>query len=199
MKNQTVDDHFSHQLEEHSPQSAEGCAGLSRAPQWTCEICPARPVCVGCQRGRTRRRRRGRPGPGLQDPRQTGRSASAGRPGSRAATTMKTTHMKIPRYDSSFRNMQIKLLRLWECVSIDRLPRRGSGLSHHSPGLLVFGLQDARVEDLQEQLQTSRWNKLQDGKKNTNSKCFLSHLVFVCCGLIFIFGSKTTYLRERKS
>lgn len=37
----------------------------------------------------------------------------------------------------------------------ESVPRR-SGLPHHSPGLLVFGLQDARVEDLQEQLQTSR-------------------------------------------
>ena len=194
-KNQAVDDHhFNRQLEERLPQSAGGCAGLSRAPRWTCEICPARLVCVGCRRGRTRRRRRGRPGPGLQGPQQTGRSASAGRPGSRAATAMKTTHMKIP-----FRHMQIKLLRLWERVFIERFPQRRSGLSHHSPGLLVFGLQDAWVEDLQEQLQTSGWNELQDGKKNTDSRCFLSLTVFVCCCLIFTFTSKTTYLRGRKS
>lgn len=59
---------------EHLPPSAEGCAGLSRALRWTCGISLATPVCVGCRRDRTRRRRRGRPGPGLRGPPQTGRS-----------------------------------------------------------------------------------------------------------------------------
>lgn len=75
---------------EHLPPSVEGCGGLCRDLRWTCEIFPATPVCAGCRPGRTRRRRRGRPGPGRPGPLQTGRSASAGRPGSPAATAEET-------------------------------------------------------------------------------------------------------------
>ena len=51
---------------------------------------------------------------------------------------------------------------------VDLTPKAGV-LSHHSPGLLVFGLQDARVEDLQEKLQTSRGDELEDRKTHIQS------------------------------
>ncbi len=163
IKSQTTEDQrccFDIQLEEHLPPSDEGCASLCRALRWTCGICPATPVCVGSRRGQTKRRHHGRPGLGLQGPPQTGRSTSAGRPGSPAATAeenrTKTTSMRICwtlQHTSSFRNSQIKphspfTLRLRQ-FSL-------KSLSHHSPGLLVFWLQDAGVENLQKQLQTSR-------------------------------------------
>lgn len=138
IKSRSVEDTrgcFDNQLEEHLPQSAEGCEGLSRAPRWTCGICPATPACVGCRRGRTRRRRRGRPGPGLRGPPQTGRSASAGRPGSRAATAEETDGDMQPYNFVQEQTNRTSLIT-------ETLLKR-SGLAHHSPGLLVFGLQDA--------------------------------------------------------
>lgn len=141
------------------PLWVEVCAGLSRAPQTTCGICPAMLVSSDCQQAQTMRRHRGRPGRGLQDPQQTGRWAWGDRPGSREATTVK---------DESGFFWLAGLYRNGENMS--ECECGAQWISHHSPWLLVFGLQDARVENLQQQLQTSRRNKLKSReKKKENS------------------------------